>query len=100
MIEKMKFVSITGPKEDFDRMVGTYLAKHEVHLENALSELKTVQNLTPFLEKNPYKDKLTLVSQYIREMPDADKPTAGSMDCDRATTVIEQVQQAVTAQEK
>lgn len=99
MIEKMKFVSITGPKEDFDRMVGTYLSKYEVHLENALSELKTVQNLTPFLEKNPYKDKLSLTQQYIRELPDADKEAVGTMDYESATAVIEQVQKAVAAQE-
>ena len=48
MIEKMKFLSITGPKADIDRVVNTYLSKYEIHLENALSELTTVQNLTPF----------------------------------------------------
>ena len=41
MIEKMKFLSITGPKEDIDRVIDTYLSKYEIHLENALSELKT-----------------------------------------------------------
>lgn len=39
MIEKMKFLSITGPKTDIDRVVNTYLSKYEIHLENALSEL-------------------------------------------------------------
>lgn len=39
MIEKMKFLSITGPKADIDRVVNTYLSKYEIHLENALSEL-------------------------------------------------------------
>lgn len=38
MIEKMKFLSITGPKADIDRVVNTYLSKYEIHLENALSE--------------------------------------------------------------
>ena len=37
MIEKMKFLSITGPKTDIDRVVNTYLCKYEIHLENALS---------------------------------------------------------------
>ena len=35
MIEKMKFLSITGPKTDIDRVVNTYLCKYEIHLENA-----------------------------------------------------------------
>ena len=48
----MKFLSITGPKADIDRMTETYLSKYEIHLENALSELTEVANLSPFLEIN------------------------------------------------
>lgn len=55
MIEKMKFLSITGPEKDIDRVVGTYLSRYEFQLENALSELKTVKDLRPFMENNPYK---------------------------------------------
>lgn len=58
MIEKMKFLSITGPKEDIDRVIDQYLSKYEIHLENAMSELKTVANLRPFQETNPYKAEL------------------------------------------
>ncbi len=46
----MKFISITGPKSDIDRVVNTYLSKYEIHLENALTELKTIQSLTPYLQ--------------------------------------------------
>ena len=55
MIEKMKFLSITGPKADIDRMTETYLSKYEIHLESALAELTEVANLSPFLEINPYR---------------------------------------------
>lgn len=55
----MKFINITGPKGDFDRVVNQYLNKYEVHLENALSELSTVKDLKPFMEINPYKDVYT-----------------------------------------
>ncbi len=58
MIEKMKFLSITGHKGDIDRVVDQYLSRYEIHLENALSELKTVPNLRPFTENNPYKKDL------------------------------------------
>ena len=58
MIEKMKFLSITGPKADIDRVVDTYLSRYEIHLENALSELKTVKDLRPYIETNPYKEEL------------------------------------------
>lgn len=56
MIEKMKFLSITGPKADIDRVVDKYLSKYEIQLENALSELRSVKDLRPFTETNPYKD--------------------------------------------
>ena len=51
----MKFLSITGPKADIDRVVNQYLSKYEIHLENALSELKTVEELRPFMEIDVYK---------------------------------------------
>ena len=34
MIEKMKFLSITGPKADIDRMTETYLSRYEIHLDD------------------------------------------------------------------
>ena len=58
MILKMKFLSITGPKADIDRVVEKYLSRYEIHLENALAELKTVQTLTPYIEINPYTEAL------------------------------------------
>lgn len=65
MIEKMKFLSITGPKEDIDRVVNLYLSKYEIQLENALSELKTVKNLRPYTEINPYKELFTIASRLV-----------------------------------
>ena len=56
----MKFLSITGPREDIDRVADTYLSRYEIHLENALSELKTVKNLRPYIEVNPYRDQLAM----------------------------------------
>ena len=55
MIEKMKFLSITGPKADIDRVVDQYLSKYEIHLENALASLQSVQSLTPYIQVNPYR---------------------------------------------
>ena len=54
MIEKMKFVSLTGPREDIDRMVMRYLSRYDIHLENALTELSEVRGLTPYVQTNPY----------------------------------------------
>ncbi len=48
MIVKMKFLSISGPKNDIDRVCEVYLSKYEMQLENAAAELKTTDNLQPF----------------------------------------------------
>ena len=69
MIVKMKFLSITGPKADIDRVVNTYLSKYEIHLENALTELSTMQNITPYIQINPYKETLKPVSYTHLTLP-------------------------------
>ncbi len=71
MIVKMKFLSITGPKWDFDRVTNTYLSKYETQLENALSELRTVDNLTPFTDHNPYKDALAKADEFCMHIDEA-----------------------------
>ena len=65
MIVKMKFLSITGPKNDIERMAGQYLSKYEIQLENALTELKTVQNLRAYTDKNPYEEILRQAKEYL-----------------------------------
>ena len=65
LFDRLKFLSITGPKADIDRVVDTYLSRYEIHLENALSELKTVKDLRPYIETNPYKEKLNIALSLI-----------------------------------
>lgn len=92
MIEKMKFLSITGPKTDIDRVVNDYLSKYEIHLENALSELQSVQNLTPYIQVNPYKDYLNTANEFCAslpsEMPQDDRP----LSLEDALSFIEELQ--------
>ena len=64
MIEKMKFLSITGPKADIDRVVNDYLSKYEIHLENAMAQLTQVQHLSPYIQINPYRDLLARVNEF------------------------------------
>ena len=101
MIEKMKFLSITGPKADIDRVVNTYLSKYEIHLENALSELTTVQNLTPFLEINPYKEALNTANLFCEELnsfaadtvkTETAQAAAQTMDVETALDTIRRIQ--------
>jgi len=94
MIEKMKFVSITGPKEDFDRMIENYLSKYEIHLEHALSELKTVQNLSPFIEQNPYRDSLGIMNLYVEKLSDTDNVKIADMTMEEAFLIKDKVSRA------
>lgn len=77
MIVKMKFLSITGPKEDIGRVTEKYLSKYEIHLENALSELKEVKNLMPYIQINPYREKLKLAEEYAAMLPEKSRPAGG-----------------------
>lgn len=96
MIEKMKFLSILGPKDDFDRAVDKYLNKYEIQLENALSELKTVKNLKPFMEANPYKDALSKCEEIITAFPKAEQVAqSGSMSLKDSMQVVEKVEACV-----
>ena len=65
----MKFLSITGPREDIDRIVNDYISKYEIHLENALSELQDIKNLTPFIQINPYKEQLNRANEFCSYLP-------------------------------
>ena len=86
----MKFLSVTGPKEDIDRVVNDYLSKYEIHLENALSELKTVKSLRPYIEINPYKDKLTKAEEFASMLgtdKNQEKPT-GTISIEEASETL------------
>ncbi len=88
MIEKMKFLSITGPKRDFDRVVRVYLSKYNIHLENALSELSSVHDLKPFVEINPYKDLLSKSDELIKKLDKKQDNPAAYMTPEKASEVI------------
>lgn len=96
MIEKMKFLSITGPREDIDRVADTYLSRYEIHLENALSELKTVKNLRPYIEVNPYRDQLamarSLMERFGGQLPEVKRSGEETLpDIQEASAFVERL---------
>lgn len=88
MIEKMRFITITGPKAEFDRVVGVYLNKYEIHLENALSELNSVQDLKPFVEANPYKDIYSKALELAERFDSKQPSKAVNMTLSEATAIV------------
>ncbi len=91
MIEKMQFLSITGPKDDIDRVVAKYLSKYEIQLENALSQLKNVADLRPYIAINPYKDAYQR-SQELLCLADASGASVNeNMTLEEASQCIDEV---------
>ena len=89
MIVKMKFINISGPRDDIDRVTDLYLSRYEIQLESALSELKTVDNLRPFVEINPYRDALNKAVEFVGYLPNADDVTpASSLRMDEMFEVV------------
>lgn len=95
MIVKMKFLSITGPKADIDRVVNEYLSKYEIHLENALSELKDVKNLKPYLEINPYREWLTKANEYSQLIQDNASVPGESMTLEKAIDTLRSLEKQI-----
>ena len=54
MVEKMKLLHITGPKNDIDRVMEQYLSRYEIHFENAASGFGISGHVRPFAETNIY----------------------------------------------
>ena len=91
MIVKMKFLSITGPRTDIDRVCEVYLSKYEMQLENAVTELKTTDNLLPFAEVNPYKEPLAKAEQFSGLLSDKKFQVDHTMDQDHILKLIRDI---------
>lgn len=91
MIVNMKFLTISGPKDDIDRVADRYLSRYEVQLENALSELKDVNQLRPFTGVNPYKDIYNKVQEYIRILGLEVPATDSDMEYEEASGIIDEI---------
>lgn len=98
MIEKMKFLSISGPKDDIDRVVDQYLSKYEIHLENALSELKTVRNLRPFNDANPYRMECQRAEELTASFPERRGASPSpDMDPETAAHIVQEVETTLSS---
>ena len=88
MIVKMKFLSISGPRTDIDRVSASYLSKYEMQLENAITELKTTDNLMPFMDVNPYKEPLSKAEQYVSMLAQPKGEMDTSLTADEILSLI------------
>ena len=97
MIERMKFLNITGPKDDIDRIIETYISKYDFQLENALSELKDVKELHPFTDTNPYKNALNSSQELKEYLKDTDFKANRQMSIEEAEALTNTLSDKVNA---
>ena len=91
----MKFLRITGPKDDIDRVNEKYLLKHEIHLENAMSELSGVPHIKPFVEINPNKEYLTKAENLISMLGKQEKEKINHMEIGEAIEISKDASEKV-----
>lgn len=64
-VEKMKFVSITGPIKDYDRIAVNYIVGKEIHVENLFEVIDDEEKkyVKPFETSNEYSEGMRLASK-------------------------------------
>lgn len=90
MIEKMKFISISGPKDDLDRMVNQSLSHYEIQLENALTKLRSAAKLSPFPGNNPYKEPFAKAQKLIAHYGDTSLYASRKQSLEESLETIQQ----------
>ena len=94
MIEKMKFISVIGPKDQLDTVTRQYLCRYEIQLENAMGELKHLNNITPNAELNPYREAAGRAAE-IAALYGSKATAVRDMDVDTAMERITEVQSRI-----
>ena len=95
MIEKMSFVTLAGPKTEIDYLVDHYLSKHDIHLENALSELSSAEQFTTFTEENPFKAMLTKSRELMLLVKNPEKATISKINVNKAQKFIDKIDEQI-----
>ena len=96
MIVKMKFVTLTGPRDDIDRMVDKYLSGYDIHLENAMSELSQVHDLRPYVQANPYRQMLAKANTYCSMVDKVTPVPADQLPLEEAVELVRSLDENLT----
>ena len=88
MIEKMKFLSVIGHQDDIDRVIDQYLSRYEIQFENALSELKNVQGLRPFMASNPYREVYQKACELTASLGDVSSVPSRPLSPEEAAGIV------------
>lgn len=91
MIEKMSFVTLAGPKTEIDYLVNNYLSRHDIHLENALTEYCSSEQFTTFSEENPFKAVLNKSHELMLLIKNPDRAEISDIGIHPAESFIDKI---------
>jgi len=58
LIDKMKFVSITGPREEIDKIADSYISRFDIEFESAINGINSKNQFFSFGQQNPYREQI------------------------------------------
>ncbi len=65
MISKMKFISLVGPRSEFDRIVSDYILDSAIEFENPLNALHSTEGFSMDTSPNPYENTMKHVADVL-----------------------------------
>lgn len=89
MIRTMQLITITGQKDDFDRVVLKYLSHYKIQFISALELMDDVTAI-PFTEKSPYTSSLKQ-AQSLMSYLDTNQPNLRRIDIETALRLIRSI---------
>lgn len=97
MVEKMKLLHITGPRDDIDRVMRVHLNQYEIHFENAMTSLSSLRSIRPFVETNIYKEVLQKGKEIKKYLGENRKPADREYTPQQAKEIIEHAYEKLEA---
>ncbi|MDO4479240.1 MAG: V-type ATPase 116kDa subunit family protein [Lachnospiraceae bacterium] len=92
MIEKMMFISLTGPINQLDRIADQYLSHHDIHLENPLTAMAAGHDFSPITTPNPYRTRLAQARRLENMLSEeARKSTPATLDEAAADSALDRL---------
>jgi len=96
MIQKMHYITLTGPLSHVDWAIEHYLSRHKIHLEYATRQLQDMPGLRVLTTDNPYQESAargTFFLEILKDTPPVYFPTTGK----QALATIEMAHQQYEA---
>ncbi|MCL2708006.1 MAG: hypothetical protein FWF03_02700 [Defluviitaleaceae bacterium] len=100
MVEKMKFISVTGNESDMGRAIEKYLSRREIQFEYPARRLKLEEGLKPYSGVNPYSEALYKTDVFAEALGRNFTKNPGALASISGEEALKRVEEAYAAYEK